>query len=81
MLLWLNVRYKKVLWDSLQTDEGKMQIPSFLTRLVQGNISITVNFITVKYFSLSTVAIAMNLAPLFTALFGSIFLKEQMTLL
>jgi drug/metabolite transporter (DMT)-like permease len=72
----MNVHIKEQMWDSLKGREEKIGL---ITRTIQGNISVTVNYITVKYFSLSTVAIIMNMAPFFSLPMAYFFLGERMT--
>ena len=69
---------KAIMWDSLQSKSDKVGL---FVRTMQGNITIVINFMTVKYFSLSTFAIVLNMAPFCTLVLAALFLKETMTIM
>lgn len=54
MLLYVNKNLKKVAYDSVK----RRTIKPLIVRVVTGNLSISINYITVKYFTLTQTAIA-----------------------
>lgn len=48
-------------------------------RVTTGNFSIYVNFMAVKYFKLTLVAMVINSAPLMTFFLAMLFFKEKVT--
>ena len=73
--LWLNTSIKRTLWDDL---DSKMLGP-LATRVVAGNLSVFVNFMAVKYFKLTYVAMVINCAPLLTFFLAAAIFKEKVT--
>jgi drug/metabolite transporter (DMT)-like permease len=55
-------------------------VPPLATRVITGNFAIFVNFMAVKYFSLTVVAMVINCAPLVTMVLAAPILGEKTTL-
>jgi len=49
-------------------------------RMAQNSFSLIANYAALKYFSLTTVSMVMNLSPLVTVIFAFLFLKERLKL-
>ena len=49
-------------------------------RMAQNSFSLVANYAALKYFSLTTVSMVMNLSPLVTVIFAFLFLKEKLKL-
>lgn len=47
-------------------------------RTIQGNITIFINFTSIKFFTLTMVAVVNNFAPLFTVVLAYFLLNEQL---
>ena len=60
LLVWLNRKLKHIMFDSVSSDCVK----PLVIRTVTGNFAIFVNFMAVKYFPLTLVAMIINCAPL-----------------
>ena len=48
--------------------------------MAQNSFSLIANYAALKYFSLTTVSMVMNLSPLVTVIFAFLFLKERLKL-
>lgn len=70
---WLNVSIKKTLYEDLSS---KALFP-LTVRVIAGNLSVFVNFMSVKFFQLTTVAMVINTAPFFTFFGAAIFFKNE----
>ena len=55
----------------------KKDLKSLVLRVEQGNFSIFVNFMAIKYFDLTTVAMVVNCAPLLTVVLAAPILGER----
>ena len=75
MAVYLNKQIKYVMYDSVDS----ASIPPLATRVITGNFAIFVNFMAVKYFKLTMVAMAINCAPLLTLALAGPILKEKTT--
>lgn len=75
LLLWLNTKIKKTIWDDL---DRKMMVP-LATRVAAGNLSVFVNFMAVRFFKLTLVAMVINCAPLLTFFMAAALFKEKVT--
>lgn len=73
LALLLNRKLKYVMIDSVDRNSAK----GLVTRVIQGNFSIYVNFAAVKFFNLTVTAMVINCAPLLTVLMAAFFLREQ----
>ena len=49
-------------------------------RMAQNSFSLIANYAALKYFTLTTVSMVMNLSPLVTVIFAFLFLKERLKL-
>ncbi len=49
-------------------------------RMAQNSFSLIANYAALKYFSLTTVSMVMNLSPLVTVIFAFLFLRERLKL-
>ncbi len=49
-------------------------------RMGQNSFSLIANYAALKYFSLTTVSMVMNLSPLVTVIFAFLFLRERLKL-
>lgn len=74
MAIKLNKDIKYVMYDSINRDN----VGALIFRTVQGNLSITIQFMCVKYFSLTTVGVTQNLAPLITVVLAYYILSEKL---
>jgi len=63
------------MYDSITSQD----MPPLATRIITGNFAIFVNFLSVKYFSLTIVAMIINCAPLVTMFLASPILGEKVT--
>lgn len=75
LTVYLNKQIKYVMYDSVDA----ASIPPLATRVITGNFAIFVNFMAVKYFKLTMVAMAINCAPLMTLILAGPILKEKIT--
>jgi drug/metabolite transporter (DMT)-like permease len=75
LAVYLNKQIKFVMYDSVDA----ASIPPLATRVITGNFAIFVNFMAVKYFKLTMVAMAINCAPLLTLILAGPLLKEKIT--
>jgi drug/metabolite transporter (DMT)-like permease len=73
--VYLNKQIKFVMYDSVDA----ASIPPLATRVITGNVAIFVNFMAVKFFKLTMVAMAINCAPLVTLILAGPILKEKTT--
>jgi drug/metabolite transporter (DMT)-like permease len=55
-------------------------VPPLATRVITGNFAIFVNFMAVKFFSLTVVAMVINCAPLVTMVLAAPILGERTTI-
>jgi drug/metabolite transporter (DMT)-like permease len=55
----------------------RKDLKSLVLRVAQGNFSIFVNFMAIKYFDLTTVAMVVNCAPLLTVVLAAPILGER----
>ncbi len=76
MILILNKDLKLVLIDSITRET----IYPLSIRVIAGNFSIFVNFMAVKFFNLTLIAMVINTAPLMTFLLAMIIFKESVTI-
>lgn len=75
LIVVLNKNLKNIVYDNFPSESKK----HMFMRLVTGCFGIlTMNFV-VKYFNLSTIAVIINLNPIFTMLLGYLLLKENVT--
>ena len=74
MAVTINRNLKYVMFDSIP--EGKWY--PLCARVVQGNFTIYVNFTSIKFFTLTMVAVVNNFAPLMTVVLAGILLGEHM---
>ena len=75
LLLLLNIDLKRIMYDEFPS-ESKMHM---VYRMTTGCFGIlTMNFV-VKYFTLSNIAVIINLNPIFTLFFAYFLLREQVT--
>jgi len=74
MMLKVNKDLKKVCYDTI---EGKMWYPLW-ARTIQGMFTITINFSSIKYFTLTLVAVVNNFGPLFTVILAYFMLDERL---
>jgi drug/metabolite transporter (DMT)-like permease len=72
LIFWLNKNIKKVMIDDISPDS----LPHLAVRIITGNFAIFVNFMSVKYFALTVVAMIINTAPLLTVFLAGPLLKE-----
>jgi drug/metabolite transporter (DMT)-like permease len=57
--------------------DDRAKFTGLTTRVIQGNFSIAVNYMAVKFFDLTTVAMVVNCAPLITCVLAAFFLDEK----
>ena len=76
LILILNEDLKLVLIDSITRET----IYPLAIRVIAGNFSIFVNFMAVKFFKLTLIAMVINTAPLMTFLLAMIIFKESVTI-
>lgn len=57
--------------------DDRAKFTGLTTRVIQGNFSIAVNYMAVKFFDLTTVAMVVNCAPLITCVLSAFFLDEK----
>lgn len=74
-LLWVNLNLKATMVDAVTRDS----VGSLVFRCLQGGLSVTIGFLCIKYFSVSTVGIVCSLVPIFVCLLAWLFLGERMT--
>lgn len=58
--------------------DDRPKLVGLVTRVVQGNFTVTVNYMAVKYFDLTTLAIVVNCAPLITCVMAAFWLEEKL---
>ena len=75
MLITVNRNLKYVVWDSISGG----QWGPLIGRTLQGNITILINFTSVKFYTLTLIAVVNNFSPLITTLLAVMFLKESLT--
>ena len=63
---------KRVTFDTITANE----LPALIVRIVTGNVAIFVNFMAVKYFKLTIVAMVVNCAPILTIILAGPILSE-----
>ena len=73
MLIIVNRNLKHVCWDSIEGDQWW----PLIARTIQGNATILINFTSVKFYTLTLVAIVNNFSPLFTTILAYFFLREN----
>ena len=71
----MNRQIKHVMYDSIERD----QIWPLFARTLQGNFTIFINFTSVKFFTLTLIAIMNNFAPLITVILAWFLLAETIT--
>jgi len=76
MTVKLNKDIKYVMWDSINRDN----VGGLVFRTVQGNISIFIQFMCVKYFALTTVGVTQNVSPLITVILAYFILSEKLAM-
>jgi drug/metabolite transporter (DMT)-like permease len=69
-----NKNLKKTMIDSV----NRTNIVPLAVRVVQANFSVTVNFTSVKYFTLTQTAIVNQTSPLITTVLAMFILNEQL---
>ena len=74
MAIKVNRNLKQVMWDGI---EGSQWFPLW-ARVIQGNVTIMINFTSIKFFSLTLVAVVNNFAPLFTVVMAYYLLSERL---
>ena len=73
MAIKVNRNLKQVMWDDISRDQWW----PLVARTVQGNMTIYINFTSIKFFSLTLVAMINNFAPLFTVVLAFFILSEK----
>ena len=73
--LYLNVSLKHVMVDSVLKEKRK----ALALRVFIQMFTISVNYTSLKYFTLTTVALFNNLGPLVTVILGCLFFGESIT--
>ena len=63
------------MWDDISRADAKL----LNIRVWFGFVAFSVQIIVIKVLPLVLISLIMNIMPLFTALFGRIFLKERLT--
>jgi drug/metabolite transporter (DMT)-like permease len=76
LALYLNKNLKNVMFDSVKSDS----VPGLVVRTLTGNVAIFINFMSVKYFPLTTVAMMINCAPILTLILVVPILDEKVKL-
>lgn len=74
MVGMVNRDLKKTVWDSINRNNF---MPLFI-RVMQANVSVCVNFTSVKFFTLTTTAIVNQTAPLLTTVLAAFLLNEKL---
>ena len=74
MAIKVNRRAKYVMWDSIQRDQWY----PLMARTIQGNFTNMINFTSIKFFTLTLVAVVNNFAPLLTVLLAFFVLGEKL---
>lgn len=74
-LALINVNFKKIMIDSVTPE---LRFP-LAYRTIQGCFTLLLLYHAVKYLPLVQVALIINLMPLFTAIFGYLYLKERLS--
>lgn len=75
LLVYLNKRIKYIMYDSVDV----ASVPPLATRVITGNFAIFVNFMSVKFFKLTMVAMVINCAPFVTLFLAGPILGEKVT--
>ena len=75
MIIAVNKNLKKVAYDCVT----KKTYKPLIVRVLSHTISTSVNFISVKYFTLTQTAIVIQISPLLIVVLASIFLGEKMS--
>jgi drug/metabolite transporter (DMT)-like permease len=75
LIIMVNRKLKFVMVDSID----KEQVKPVILRTCQSVLSISINFISVKFFTLTTVAMVINMAPFVTVLVARIVLGERIS--
>ena len=73
MIITVNRRLKYVVWDSIGGDQWW----PLIGRTIQGNVTILINFTSVKFYTLTLIAVVNNFSPLFTTILAWILLGER----
>ena len=73
MLLWVNKDAKRVLIDGVE----RKSLGSLIFRCIQGGLSVMIAFMSIKYFSVSTVGIVCSLKPLIAMALSWAILRER----
>jgi drug/metabolite transporter (DMT)-like permease len=76
LAFYLNKNIKHVMYDSIDA----ASVPPLATRVITGNFAIFVNFMAVKYFKLTVVAMVINTAPIVTMVLAGPILGEKTTI-
>ena len=76
LVIYLNKQIKHVMYDSIDA----VSVPPLATRVITGNFAIFVNFMSVKFFKLTMVAMVINCAPLVTLFLAGPVLGEKVTI-
>ena len=53
------------------------ELPALVIRILTGNVAIFVNFMSVKFFKLTVVAMVINCAPILTIILAAPILGEK----
>lgn len=72
---YLNVNLKHIMYDTVDA----ASVPPLATRVLTGNFAIFVNFMAVKYFKLTMVAMVINCAPFVSFFLAGPILGEKIT--
>ena len=76
LVIWHNRNLPEIMYYSVQSDCVK----PLVTRVVTGNFAIYVNFMSLKYFPLTLVAMVVNCAPFVQLLLAGPILGERISL-
>ena len=74
VLLMINRNMKSVMWDSVD----RSSIGGIVFRSIQGAISVYISFMSLNYFTVSTVGIVCALKPIIACTIGVLLLGERM---
>jgi drug/metabolite transporter (DMT)-like permease len=76
LIIYLNKQIKYIMYNSIDA----ASVPPLATRVITGNIAIFVNFMAVKFFKLTMVAMVINCAPFVSIFLAGPILGEKITL-
>ena len=75
LAFWHNINLKYIMWDCIKKD----QVMPLFVRVTAGLFTLFVNYMGVKYFQLTIVAMVLNTAPFITFFLAMLFFKEKVT--